>query len=355
MLLAAALLLAGQVHGEDCATPAGGAVDHACLRRVYSQPSANWPAPNLSPGVAWHELASLPKPPAQDPLKVALGEKLFFDPLLSRSGQLACASCHEPDLAFADGRKVSFGHDRQAGRRNAPSVAMASHFSQLFWDGRAGSLEQQALMPIVDPLEMAFTLDPLLTRLREHTDYPRAFATAFGTEVISAERLGQALAAYQRSLVPRRGALDRFLLGDSQALSDSQLRGLDLFRGKARCLNCHQGAALSDDQFHNLGLTYYGRKYEDLGRFRVSGRAEDVGAFRTPSLRQVARTGPWMHNGLFPDLRGVLNMYNAGMFHPQPTAQQKDDPLFPKTSPLLEPLRLDAGELQALLDFLQAL
>ncbi|MCP1603086.1 cytochrome c peroxidase [Pseudomonas citronellolis] len=350
------MLLAGLARADDCATHLDAQpVDYACLRQVYSQPSANWPAPDISPGLAWRELAPLPSPPALDERQVELGRRLFFDPLLSRSGQIACASCHEPDLAFADGRRVSFGHDRQAGTRNAPSVAMASHFTNLFWDGRAGSLEQQALMPIVDPVEMAFTLDPLLQRLRTHRDYPRAFAEAFGHTPIDAAQLGRALATYQRTLAPRRNALDRFLLGDGKALSDTQLHGLHLFRGKARCLNCHQGEALSDDSFHNLGLTYYGRRYEDLGRYRVTGRAEDVGAFRTPSLRQVARTGPWMHNGLFGDLRGILNMYNAGMFHPLPTAQQKNDPLFPKTSPLLEPLRLNAQELQALLDFLQAL
>ncbi|WP_160173663.1 cytochrome-c peroxidase [Nitrincola sp. A-D6] len=233
---------------------------------------------------------------------IALGEQLFFDPLLSASGQIACASCHEPELAFADARKVSFGHDRQAGKRNAPSILFSGHFQAQFWDGRAASLEAQVLMPIQDPVEMALTLPALQQRLQAHDTYPAAFAQVSGEAGITLEAVSQALSAYIRNLRWRTTAFDRFMQGDSQALDDVAIQGLHLFRTKARCMNCHHGALMSDQQYHNLGLTYYGRHYEDLGRYHVTGDVTDVGAFRTPTLRGVSRTGPWMHNGLFPSL-----------------------------------------------------
>lgn len=335
-------------------------VDFTCLRQWYSQASAFWPAPSIEENVTWTELAALPEQapsPASNPFseaKRALGEKLFFDLLLSRSKQVSCASCHEPRLAFADARRVSIGHAQQKGRRNAPSVATSSLFELLFWDGRKASLEEQALAPIVDPLEMAFSIQELEHRLQANSTYIRDFEQVFNDKP-KAVYIGQALATYQRSLLPKDTAFERFMQGQNTALSDQALYGLHLFRTKGRCLNCHQGAALSDQQFHNLGLTYYGRKYEDLGRYEVTAKAEDVGAFRTPSLRLVSRTGPWMHNGLFPDLDGILNMYNAGMPTITPNAEQQKDPLFPKKSPLLQPLQLNSDELFALKAFLQSL
>lgn len=368
-LLGLLLSLLWHAHSQAdpaCLTRLGATPDaagYACLRAIYQQPPAHWPPPQVDAGVTWRELGPLPErltAPAGNPdtpAKVALGEKLFFDPRLSRSQQIACASCHEPDLAFADGRRVSFGHQRAAGKRNSPSAANAGLVQPLFWDGRAADLESQALMPVSDPLEMAFSSDELVVRLRNSPDYPTLFRKAFADPApLRAEQIAQALASYQRSLLPRNNRFDLFLQGRQQLLSDQQLHGLHLFRGKARCMNCHSGPALSDNRFHNLGLTYYGRRYEDLGRYLVSGRAEDVGAFRTPSLRQVSRTGPWMHNGLFRQLEGILNLYNAGMPRPQPAnAQQREDPLFPKTSPLLQPLQLQRAELQALRAFLDTL
>ncbi len=340
-----------------------GKPDYACLRETYSRPPAQWPPPQVDGDVAWQELGPLPdrapSPPGQpfSEARAALGEQLFFDPKLSRSGQIACASCHEPDLAFADGRKVSFGHDRQAGRRNSPSVAMSGFTQHPFWDGRAQGLEGQALMPVVDPLEMAFSIEELLVRLNADSTYRDRFAAVFGEATIQADMLRQALANYQRTLVrfARNTRFERFLRGQHDALDDRQLHGLHLFRTKARCMNCHHGATLSDDDFHNAGMTYYGRKYEDLGRYEVTGKVEDVGRFRTPSLRLVSKTGPWLHNGLFPDLMGVLNFYNVGMPRPKPTAAQRDDPLFPQTSPRFKALNLSRDELSALRSFLDAL
>ncbi|WP_198670381.1 cytochrome-c peroxidase [Dyella sp. C9] len=335
-------------------------IDSDCLRRVYAQPIEDWPAPHLSAGAHWQEFAPLPAPPEpagnpSTPAKIALGQRLFEDPGLSRSAQIACTSCHDRQLGWGDGRSVSFGHDRQPGQRNAPGIPMAAYATSLFWDGRASSLEEQALGPIQDPKEMAFQLPELERRLNREQDYRSAFAQAFGAPEVTAVRVAQALAAYERSLAPRNNRFDRFLAGQRDELDDRQLWGLHLFRTRGRCMNCHSGPALSDQRFHNLGLHYYGRRYEDLGRYEVTGDAADAGTFRTPSLRMVSRTGPWMHNGLFPDLRGVVAMYVAGMPRPRPQGAQASDPRFPGPDPLLQPLDLTANEVEAMTEFLRAL
>lgn len=351
---------------DDCLQRLGAQPDaagYACLRQTYGQSPDRWPAPHVDADVNWQELSALPDiapAPAHNPFseaKARLGEQLFFDPALSRSGQIACASCHEPDLSFADGRRVSFGHGRAAGRRNAPSLVASGLVEPLFWDGRAQTLEAQALMPVSDPLEMAFSVEELVQRLRASTDYPTAFANAFETTPLDGQQIAAALASYQRTLVraARNTRFERFMRGRQDALSDQQLHGLHLYRGKARCMNCHFGAALADNRFHNAGMTYYGRKYQDLGRYEVTGKVEDVGRFRTPSLRLVSRTGPWIHNGLFSDLMGVLNFYNVGMPRPKPRPEQVDDPLFPMTDPRFEPLGLARDELLALRSFLDTL
>ena len=334
-----------------------------CIAQQYRQPVAQWPAPQVDADVQWQEMAALPAhapaPPGNpfSDAKAALGKKLFNDPRLSRSGQIACASCHEADMAFADGRRVSFGHDRQSGRRNAPSLVMSGYSPALFWDGRGGSLEQQAMHPIIDPLEMAFDIPQLLQRLNADAAYREQFAQIFGAGPITTERTGQALATFQRTLVSatRNTPFEQLLRGRPQRMSDEQLHGLHLFRTKARCMNCHFGPALSDEQFHNVGLSYYGRKYEDLGRYEVTRKPEDVGAFRTPSLRLVMKTAPWMHNGLFVNMEGTLAFYNMGMPRPQPNAQQVNDSLFPRTSDRLKALNMDKDELRALRSFLDTL
>lgn len=334
--------------------------DVACLQQLYQGPVSTWPAPQIDAGVRWQELAALPQQApstAANPVtaaKIALGERLFFDPQLSRNKDVACANCHKPELGFADGEKVSTGHLQRQGRRNSPSIVMSAFTHAPFWDGRTASLEEQALKPIEDPVEMAFNVDELVVRLQATHDYPDAFLHVFA-QPVSAHGIAQALASYQRSLLPRDTAFERFMQGDRQALTAQQVHGLHLFRTKGRCMHCHHGAALSDDQFHNLGLTYYGRQYEDLGRHEVTQQADDVGRFRTPSLRLVGQTGPWMHNGLFPYLWGVINMYNAGMPQPQRNIDQQEDELFPQTSPLLQPLGLTAIERANLEAFLRTL
>lgn len=330
------------------------------LRAAYSRPPAEWPAPLVDAGVEWKELAMLPRlaPAADDPLakaKVELGRKLFFDPRVSRTGEMACASCHDPDLGWADGRTVSFGLHRTALRRNAPSVLNAVHAASLFWDGRAGSLEDQALQVLQNPQEMGSSEELVRERLTGIPAYAVEFEKAFGDKEITLDRVATALATFERTLVGGRSRFDAFLKGKPESLSDEALIGLDLFRREARCLNCHHGPNFTDGEFHDLGLSYYGRKYEDLGRHKVTQAAEDVGRFRTPSLRNVSETGPYMHNGLF-QLEGVLSLYNAGMPTLTPKPEQVGDPLFPsKKSPLLKPLGLNPRDLDDLEAFLRSL
>ncbi|WP_312318145.1 cytochrome c peroxidase [Stenotrophomonas sp.] len=334
--------------------------DDACLRQLYAQPVAAWPAPQIDPGVRWKELGVLPpvQHPAYNPTspaKVALGKRLFNEPALSRSGQIACASCHEADLGFADGRRVSFGHDRQTGRRNAPSVRMSAYATSLFWDGRAATLEDQALLPIADPKEMAFTADEATARLRSDAGYRARFQEVFGDAQVTPAQLAQAIASFQRSLAPQRDRFDRFLGGSRTLLDDTELRGLHLFRTKARCMNCHNGPALTDNAFHNLGLHFHGRAREDLGRYEITGNPADSGAFRTPSLRGVARTAPYMHIGSLKTLDAVLLFYNVGGGKPRARDDVTGTGPFPQPDPLVQSLGLNAEERQALKAFLEVL
>jgi len=339
-----------------CQQPKGW--DARCLRQAYARPPAEWPHPHVADGVVWRELGPWTSLPAHavNTAQAALGERLFADPRLSQSNLVACISCHRPNHGFADAQAVSSGHQGRLGKRNAPTLLGAAHQRELFWDGRAATLEAQALGPLAHPDEMAIPLDQLPAKLSTLDGYPTAFVSAFGDGSISLIRIASALAAYQRTLRPPETAFDRFATGDTTALDDRALLGLHLFRTKGRCMTCHHGPLMSDGEYHNLGLTYYGGEYEDLGRHAITGKTEDVGRFRTPTLRQVGNSGPWMHNGLFRTLRGVLNMYNAGMPRPKPaTPEQAADPKFPVTSPLLEPLSLDNTELEALEAFLHAL
>ena len=329
------------------------------LHALYSQDPALWPAPTLSVGVEHRELGLLAVPvrdasPAAR-AKEDLGQLLFFDARLSGTGQMACASCHDAELGFGDGRAMSFGHGGLALARNAPSLWNTALRTSWFWDGRASSLEDQAALVIGNAQEMHGSVESAVAIVASSRGYRARFAEAYGDEQVTAERLLGALAAFERTLISdRSSAFDRFLSGERDALGDAELRGLHLFRTKARCLNCHSGPLLTDERFHNLGLTYYGRELEDLGRYRVTKDPADVGAFRTPSLRNLGRTGPYMHNGLF-ELEGVIHMYSAGMPRIEPSEAQKDDPLFPRKSPLVERLDLDAQEKGDLAAFLRSL
>ncbi|WP_078574609.1 cytochrome-c peroxidase [Thioclava marina] len=338
--------------------------DPADLRQIYSGDPALWPRAWIDEGVDFVELAPmvLPDPPAPgsaQAARVALGEQLFKDPVLSDSGHIACESCHNRRLGWSDGLPRSFGHERAEGRRNAPSLYAASTRDALFWDGRAASLEEQAIGPLTAPEEMAVRdLEEMVARVEAKAPYLTLFGEAFGEEEVTLDAITQALASFERQL-DRQSDLDRFLSGKPDALSDPAVQGLHLFRTKARCANCHFGPTLSDGRFHNLGLSYFGRRFEDLGRYEVTGVSEDAGRFLTPSLRHVARSAPYMHNGLFPSLSGVVALYNGGGGASHARDEKTSDrPLFgaaKTSSPHLRPLALSQDERAALVAFLNAL
>ena len=339
--------------------PAERAARLSELRALYERDPAEWPAPRLDEGIEHRELGSLPpvSHPEANPdgeAKRHLGEMLFFDPRLSGSGQIACASCHDPDLGWADGRTASFGHNRRRLARNSPSILNAAHRETLFWDGRAATLEEQAKAVLANADEMHSGDAMFIDRLAEIPDYRARFSAVFGVDEPGIDEVAKALACFERSVVSKSTAFDRFVAGRYDALTDEAVSGLHLFRTDARCLNCHNGPNFTDDQFHNLGLTHYGRRFEDLGRYNVTEDAEDVGRFRTPSLRNVSTTTPYMHHGLF-DIGELLRLYNAGMPNERRRASQADDPLFPTKSPHVKPLGLNTQDIADLEAFLGSL
>jgi cytochrome c peroxidase len=243
--------------------------------------------------------------------KVELGRFLYFDPRLSAAGDISCASCHHPDHAFADGKTVSTGHEGQTGNRSAPTVLNAAYSYLQFWDGRATSLEEQALGPIENPIEMANTLENMVATLQGIPGYAPLFEIAFGDPAISPERVAQAIASFERTVISGNSRWDRFMGGDPDALTEQEQRGWELFGGVAQCTLCHAGQTFSDSDFHNIGVGM-AADLPDLGRFAVTGVDSDRGAFKTPPLRDIGKTAPYMHDGSQATLQEVVEFYNRG-------------------------------------------
>lgn len=337
--------------------------DLAALREAYSGPPDTWPRPRLLSGARFTEMAplALHAPPEGKARELArLGAALFEDPTLSASGHVACQSCHNRRLGWGDALPTSFGHARAKGKRNAPSLFTVGYKSQFFWDGRSATLEDQALGPLTDGSEMAnHDITGILERINAVDRYRNAFASTTGKAAIELSDITAALAAFQRTL-ERPTRFDRFLQGDAKAFDDTQIWGLHLFRTKAGCANCHSGPTLSDGAFHNLGLSFFNRKLEDLGRHGVTGEVADAGRFLTPSLRHVARTGPYMHNGIFPSLTGLIRFYEAGGGRVRTDQQLPPErhmlrEAAAKKSPQLESFDLTPAERDALLAYLNTL
>ena len=331
------------------------------LRKLYQRPVSEWPKPTIDSGVQWQALQALNGNDTgyfslMEQPEVVLGKYLFFDPILSKSNQISCSSCHNPQTSWADKSSVPVGHDHLSGKRNVLSLLNVKARESFFWDGRAASLEDQALGPIEAHNEMAMDADALPAKLAQYPGYKRLFNAAFPGDEITFDQITQALAAFQRTITGRVSRFDRFVKGNYNQLSDQEIRGLHLFRTKARCMNCHHGPYFTDELFHNIGLTYYQRKFEDLGRYYYTQDPEDVGKFRTPSLRDVMHNDPWMHNGLFWDIIGVLNMYNSGMQMNTATPEQKAaDPMYPVTDPLMQALNLSKSEILDIAAFLESI
>jgi len=323
--------------------------------------------------------AAIPADNPQTPEKIALGEKLFFDGRLSADGTVACATCHDPARAFTDGKPVAIGIGGRAGQRNSPTVLNALYNKTQFWDGRVTTLEQQAELPIINPVEMGQTnLDAAVAQLQRIKEYQDAFQSVFGRP-INGPDLRRAIASYERTLLSFNSPFDRFMAGDGKSIDDSAKRGWKLFNTQARCNKCH---ALSDNQpnlvsftdndFHNIGVGIIrhrvvplARQAEQLvnsgnsvsidraaiqtemsvlGRFLVTKKQADIAAFKTPDLRNLLMTAPYFHDGSQDTLWDVMDHYNKG-----------DGLQNPFLDTDIQPLALSEGDINDLVAFLSSL
>ena len=284
--------------------------------------------------------------PANNPqtaAKVELGRKLYFDPRLSGNNWISCATCHNPVLGFTDGLpRMLGGPASKEGGRNSPTIINSAYNELQFWDGRAATLEEQALGPIQNPNEMFETLDNVVKKLSGIPGYVKAFKEVFGTGV-TADGIAKAIAAFERTIVFANSPFDKYMLGDEQAMSESAKRGMNLFNNKAECIKCHNGPNFTDNKFHNIGVPADGPLKEDLGRYNVTKVETDKGAFKTSTLRNIAETGPYMHNGFFPTLFEVVQFYNGGGGRSE------------NKSSLIHGLNLTGQEAADLIEFMKAL
>ena len=270
--------------------------------------------------------------------RLELGKKLFYDKRLSRTGEVSCASCHKQELAFADPRPVSIGVHGRTGTRNAPPLINLAWNTSFFWDGGVKTLEQQAVGPITNPLEMDMTMGEVVQRVSADAEYVRLSRAAYGSE-LRPEVVTKGIASFMRSLVSGRSRYDRYLEGDAAALNVSEKRGADIALGeRGDCFHCHVGFNLTNNAFANNGLVS-----ADAGRTRITEKAEDEGKFKVPTLRNVALTGPYMHDGSLTTLRDVIDFYSRG-------GQRH-----PNTDPTIRPLNLSGQEKEDLLAFLGSL
>jgi cytochrome c peroxidase len=267
-------------------------------------------------------LPPVPIPVANPPTAqtIALGRLLFYDKRLSKDDTIACASCHMPTLGFADGAKVSRGVGGMRGVRNAPSIVNAAYLPLQFWDGRAPSLEEQAASPIANPVEMNQPHEVSVGKLAKDPQYAALFNQAFGPGSVTFQRIENAIASFERTAISGNSAFDRYqYAGDKTALTPSQIRGLQIFTDPKRgnCSACHlvndKYALFTDGKAHNIGIgAQDGSAFSDMGRFEQTKAEADRGAFVTPSLRDVARTAPYMHDGSSKTLKDVVDFYAGG-------------------------------------------
>lgn len=273
--------------------------------------------------------------------QVALGRRLFFDPLLSVDGSVACASCHDPKKGFADDRPVSRGVHGRTTLRNAPTLYNRGFGAHFMWDGQVQTLEEQVLLPIVNELEMGMTLDGALARLAEHAEYPALFAAAFGAAP-DERSLAHALAAFVRRVLYADSPVDRFRAGEFAALDADERSGLWFYESRGRCWKCHPGPLFTDEEFHATGVGAHDGVPRD-GRFAVTHDEADRGRFKTPTLRGLVETAPYMHDGSFATLEEVVEFYARGG---NPHSHLDPD---------LAPLEMSAADAHNLVAFLRAL
>ena len=251
---------------------------------------------------------------------IALGRRIYYDPILSVDNTISCATCHHPDFGFTDGKQFSEGVNGQLGGRNAPTVFNTAYFTTQFWDGREPSLEKQAEGPVQNSVEMAHTLETVEKAMMADPSYVAAFEEAFGTGEITYEMVEKAIASFERTIVSGNSPFDRWHFGgDEKAVSTAVKRGFEVFRDpkQGNCAACHtvdeDYALFTDNKFHNLGVgANIEGLLEDLGRYEVTQNDADRGAFKTPSLRNIAQTGPYMHDGNLKTLKDVIDFYVGG-------------------------------------------
>jgi len=308
----------------------------------------------------------VPKDNPMTPDKVALGKMLYFDPRLAGDSSISCAKCHDSGKGFSNGTQLSDAYPGTKHWRHVPTVLNAAFAKHLFWDGRAGSLEEQAKGPIQAPIEMNENPGHLVEKLDQIPYYRKQFKKVFNTRV-TFDGIAKAIAAFERTIVSRNVPFDAYLRGDKKALDAEQVRGLELFKGKANCIACHNGPMLSDDGFHATGVPeieplhkesdriatrhffakdagYKNYRIDsDYGRELITKSPDDRHRFKTPSLREIAETAPYMHNGALLSLEEVVDFYDRG-----------GGPL-PNKDPRLVPLHLTDAEKRALVAFLESL
>jgi cytochrome c peroxidase len=292
-------------------------------------------------GASYLRPAYVPYPPDNAPTaeRVALGKALFFDPRLSGSLWISCATCHNPALGWSDGLPTAIGHGMTTLGRATPTILNSAYQKFQFWDGRARTLEVQALGPLEADLEMHGSVDDVLKRLAAIPGYVEMFNKSYPGLGITKDTLAKAISNFERSIVSTESSFDRWRKGDQKAVSESAKHGFELFENKARCSKCHQNFNFSDDGFHNIGLT----GNQDAGRFAKVPIRVLKGAMKTPTLRDITLTAPYMHNGAYKTLQDVIEHYNRG-------GDSKDN-----IDPNMQPLNLSLQEKADLIEFLKTL
>jgi cytochrome c peroxidase len=281
-----------------------------------------------------------PEDNPRTPAKIELGRMLYWDPRLSGNGVISCATCHNPALGWADGLPKGIGFHHKGLDRATPTVLNAAYYTLQFWDGRASSLEEQAKGPIQNPNEMNANPERVVQVVGSIPGYRKRFQEVFGGPP-TLDTIAKAIAAFERTVVDLDSPFDRYARGDDSAINEAARRGLEVFTGKGRCATCHSGPNFSDNRFHNIGLGD-----GDPGRMRVTGREEDYGAFKTPTLRNIALTAPYMHDGSMRTLREVIDHYEkAPAMNPKPR----------NLSIFMQPIKLTDAEKEDLIAFLLTL
>ncbi|MEW5922703.1 MAG: cytochrome c peroxidase [Candidatus Zixiibacteriota bacterium] len=274
--------------------------------------------------------------------KILLGKKLYFDTRLSADNSVSCATCHDPAMGWSDAGPTSKGINNQLGGRRAPPVSNSAYNLLQFWDGRSPSLEDQAKGPIANPIEMGNTHVAMIRTVNDIPGYVEEFKQVFGSSPITVDQVAQAIAAFERTVVTTDSPFDRYVRGDLEALTPLEKKGLEIFNGKGHCTACHWGGHFSDGRFHNLGVAHTDPSNKDEGRFKVTNNPLDMGAFKTPTVRDAALRAPFMHDGSEKTLEDVVRLYDRG-----------GGPDKANLDPLMVPLDLSENEVQALVAFMK--